>query len=546
MFSRAAYYLKMSAGLARLQRSPRLHDPVDAIRDQMRHREERFLAMARSALDRGFYRELFTFAGCSYADLEYGVRRDGIRATLVRLAAAGVYVTHDEFRGRTDLVRGNLHIPWNAKSLDNPTGRGTNPQSTSGSTGKPFVTSVSNDYLLYRDGHELLEIRALDSFSRPHVIVAPVLPVSWPIRRQVIWHRLGISTDRWFALAAREGDIVPRVVTRLMIAQTRLLGAAARYPEHLPPNDFTPVADCLARYRATKRLAFVRTMPSLATRIAAAARENGWDISGSMFSVSGEPLTALKRQAIESSGAEVYSFYGATEFGHFGHPCRTMRDGDRVHLFEDSTMLVSHRADGAEQHGLFVTSLLPLAPRTLINVGVDDSAVIEPAVCDCEYQRLGFTMQARAIFSYGKVTTQGTTIEAAELADLIEAALPARFGGASGDYQLAEVDGAAQSELLLRVSPRLRNVDPVLVRDFFLDRLGGILGGRFSRQLWEFSAGLRVAVEEPEHTSTGKVHPVRLRSLAFDHVSPDRTSAVQARGEARRSPGTRTPRPARG
>ena len=516
MLGKAGYYLKTLAGLARLQMSPTSGDPVEAIRDQMRHREERFLGMARVALDRDFYRELFTFAGCSYADLEHGVRRDGIRATLVRLAAAGVYVTHDEFRGRTDLVRGSLHIPWNAHSLDNPAGRGSNPQSTSGSTGRTFATLVSNDYLRYREGHELLEVRALDSFSRPHVIVAPILPVSWPIRRQVIWHRLGIPTDRWFALAASESPIAARAATRLMIAQTRLLGASARYPEHLPRNDFTPVAECLARFRAQERPALVRTVPSIATRIAAAARDKGLDIAGSLFSVSGEPLTPSKRQAIERSGAEVYSFYGTTEFGHFGHPCRAMSDSDRVHLFEDSVMLVSHRPNGAEQEGLFVTSLLPLAARILINVGVDDAAVIEPAACDCEYQRLGFTMQARGIFSYGKVTTQGTTIEAAALADLVELELPAKFGGAPGDFQLAEVEGAAQSELLLRVTPRLRGADPALVGDYFREGLGRIHGGAFSRRLWEFSAGLRVAVEEPVSTATGKVHPVRLRGLAGD------------------------------
>src|SRR5207248_8546460 len=118
------------------------------------------------------------------------------------------------------------------------------------------------------------------------------------------------------------------------------------------------------------------------------------------------------------------------------------------------------------------------------------------------------------IFSYGKVTTQGTTIEASELVDLIETALPARFGGAPGDYQLVEVDGAAQSEILLRVSPRLQNVDPALVREFFREALGRVLRGSFSFELWRFSAGLRVAFEEPEHTATGKVLPVRLRSAS--------------------------------
>lgn len=89
--------------------------------------------------------------------------------------------------------------------------------------------------------------------------------------------------------------------------------------------------------------------------------------------------------------------------------------------------------------------------------------------------------------------------------------LPTRFGGAPGDYQLAEVDGAAQSELVLRVSPRLRDVDPALLREIFRDTLGCLHRGSVSRQHWEFSSALRVAIEEPETTVTGKVHPVRLR-----------------------------------
>ena len=72
MLSQPSYYLKMSAGLARLQTSPRSDDPVEAIRNQLRHREDRFLQLGRAALNGGFYRELFAMAGCSYAD---GMRR---------------------------------------------------------------------------------------------------------------------------------------------------------------------------------------------------------------------------------------------------------------------------------------------------------------------------------------------------------------------------------------------------------------------------------------------------------------------------------------
>jgi hypothetical protein len=184
---------------------------------------------------------------------------------------------------------------------------------------------------------------------------------------------------------------------------------------------------------------------------------------------------------------------------------------DAVHLFEDALLLVSHQVPDRDGASLFVSNQLPCGPRILINVGIDDCATIAPTTCDCAYQRIGFTMQAHHIVSYGKVTSQGVTMAAADLMELVEHVLPARFGGAPGDYQLVEIDGEAQSELLLRISPRARVSNPVAVRDVVLVRLADVPGGSLSQRLWRFTDGLKVSVEEPEATSTGKVHALRLR-----------------------------------
>ena len=510
----AWYYARVAAGLAHYQLSRKSSnpDPFVQIREQLRLREQRFLRLARSVLEQKdhLYRRLFDAAGCSYADLESDVARHGLRAALRRLLSSGVYITHDEFRGRTELVRSGRHIPCDPGAFDNPHGRGSNPQATSGSTGRRFITSVSNRYLLYREEHETLESRIMDLPNRARIIVGAILPSTWPIRRQVTWSRLGVPLDRWFVAGVADSSSIYRAVTGMLVTQVNALGGTARQPEYLPPNDFTPVAECLARYRAANRPAYVRTMVSMATRIASAARDRALDIRGTVFSVSGEPLTPAKRSMIEDAGAGVYPFYGATEFGTFGFACPRMQGEDRVHLFEDGVMLVPQSAGAESQHGLFVTSLLPWSPRIVINVGVDDSAVIEPGSCDCEYQRLGFTTHAHSIFSYGKVTSQGTTIDARDLAELIETILPARFGGSPGDFQLVEIDAADQGGIVLRVRPKLASADLREIRDFFLDQLGKIPGGSLSQRLWKFSGGLRVVIEEPEATSTGKIHPLRL------------------------------------
>jgi hypothetical protein len=343
--------------------------------------------------------------------------------------------------------------------------------------------------------------------QRARVILGAMLPSIWTIRKQVVWSRLGVPADRWFTIG--DADWRYRWLTYALVAEVKSLGARVRWPEMLPSNDFTPVALALAEFRNQGRPAFVRTMVSMATRVASAAREHGLDISGTLFNVAGESLTPSKRAAMEATGAAVITDYGATEFGVIGAACPSMRD-DSVHLCDDVLMAVSRAVAHRDRESLFITNQLAIGPRILLNVGIDDCAVIEAAQCDCEYQRLGFTMRARQIASYGKVTSQGMTIAAADLVDLIESLLPARFGGAPGDYQLAEVDGPSQSEMRIRVSPRVRVTDPSVIREFVLDQVGKVHGGSLAERVWRFSDAVTVVVEEPEHTAAGKVLPLRL------------------------------------
>ena len=71
-------------------------------------RETAFLALVRAAVFAHApspYRRLLAEAGCTAGDLEALVRRDGVDTALRTLAAAGVYLTVDEFKGRLP-VRG--------------------------------------------------------------------------------------------------------------------------------------------------------------------------------------------------------------------------------------------------------------------------------------------------------------------------------------------------------------------------------------------------------------------------------------------------------
>lgn len=60
-----------------------------------------------------------------------------------------------------------------------------------------------------------------------------------------------------------------------------------------------------------------------------------------------------------------------------------------------------------------------------------------------------------------------------DIIPVLEEVLPARFGGAPTDYQLLEEEGTAGNpRLRLLVHPRLGELDPRAVANFFLDSIG--------------------------------------------------------------------------
>jgi hypothetical protein len=96
------------------------------------------------------------------------------------------------------------------------------------------------------------------------------------------------------------------------------------------------------------------------------------------------------------------------------------------------------------------------------------------------------------VTSYEKLTDEGMTYDATALVDLVEAALPARFGGGPADYQvLEEEDADGLTRLTLIVSPRLGPLDEAAL-------------------LWGQAGLLRVRREEPRPTLRGKVLPFQV------------------------------------
>ena len=325
---------------------------------------------------------------------------------------------------------------------------------------------------------------------------------------------MGRPAERWFAISGslrHSGHY--RAVTFATVLTARLSGARVPFPRYLGPNDFAPVAAWIARRRAEGVSLAVYSSASMAVRIAAAAMELGWDIRGALFFTGGEALTAAKRAAVEAAGAGAVPVYWIHEIGPIGMACRRLA-GNSVHHFRDSSAVIAcprpAPLSGVEVNSLAFTTLLPSSPRFLINAEMDDAGDLRESACDCAFSRASLGATIHDVFSYGKLTGHGMTLVGTDVLRVLEERMPARLGGRPGDYQLVEREGAAQTQIVLRVSPRVGLSSPTRARECFLEEIRGFVGGAVASRVWDHAGGVEVHIAEPYVTRSGKVLPLHL------------------------------------
>jgi len=507
------YYSQLAAGVARWAREPIAHDPSALVRDTIANRERNFLALVRDTIfaqPTNPFHTLLRWAGCSYPDLEELVRREGLETALERLLDHGVYLTHDEFKGRHPVVRGSSRLDVDSASLANPLYEGSLETSSSGSRSRGTVTRRSLEYQIYREAQEHLFLSGHGVDCRDQVVTTAVLPATGGLRRVLTHARRGQPAAAWFAMNA---DTHYRALTRFMILELRCLGIRAPFPQYLPTDDFSPVARWIADRKNQGIACLVTGNVSPAVRIVAAALEQGHDISGTSFVVGGEALTAAKLAVMHRAGCEAHARYTISEFGPVGFGCREM-EGNCVHLCRDSLAVISRRRvaplSDTVVDSLLFTPLLPFAPTVGINLEMDDAGTLGPTSCGCPLNAIGLDRQVDAIVSYGKLTGHGTSLMGGDVLQILESALPARFGGVPSDYQLVEKEGVAQTEIELRVHPRLQLGSEDEVRRFFLAELSRLWSGSTTRRMWTQSGSIRVTFAAPLMSGGRKVLPLHL------------------------------------
>ena len=519
MIKEARYYARMAWYFAGFLRHPAIADPRHILQETLDRREENFLDLVRTGVydnPASPFLELLRLADCSYDDLAALVSRHGLEPALEQLRAAGVYLSHAEAKG-APIVRSGRVIANHPGATGHPRSPGGMESLSSGSRSRSTTTPATNGYRLYREFYETIQRREIGADDRVTATLHSILPAPAGLLFCAGEARSGRPAARWFTSGGTVRDAAPyRVVTNLLVFEARLLGRPMPRPTYLAANDFWPVVAWIAECRTRGRSVLIRGSASASTRVCAVARDRGIDISGTIFVTSGEAVSAAKRRLMDDVGARAYPRYVISELGTIGLACSHTL-GNSVHWFSDSTAIISHRRAASfadsDVNSLLFTSIHPLASQLFINVEMEDEARMVPARCDCEFSRLGFTTLLEDVQSFGKLTGHGLTLAGTDMVALIEERLPARFGGAPGDYQLVQYETERQAEVCLRISPRVPTVDPATVHDFFMNEVRAMHGGALSRRVWMQTSSLKAEIAEPYRTRTGKVLALHLTTV---------------------------------
>jgi hypothetical protein len=494
---------------------------------RLRERERNFLELAERAIyahPASPYRPLLAAAGCELGDLRALVSADGVEAALRRLRAAGVYVRFEESKGREPIARGGLAYPVAPSDFDNPLRRPHLESRTSGSTGARTRNPVDLDYLAEQSPIRLALQEAQGIHRWPRATVRGGLPESSSFGGGLDAPRQGLRIERWFT---PELDPPRPPALRFRLAQ-RFVGAVARLAGHpLPRPEPLRMADVVVVARwaaaATKRAggAVVDCTPSLALRISLAAREARIDLAGTVFRAAGEPMTAAKMAGLRAVGARAVVDFPMSGLAGVGAGCTRPLGVNDQHLRRDHLAAVqaTRRVGDTEVDALLLTTLLPGAPRVLLNVETDDYGVLEERDCGCPLHALGLTTHVRDVRSFKKLTAEGVTLVGSDMEEILERVLPQRFGGSPLDYQLAEEEDAdGLTRVWIHVSPAVGEVDEAAVVATVLDGLArASLSADLAARLWNQAGAIGVRRVAPVLGGRGKLLPLH---FARRHAAP--------------------------
>lgn len=530
--SEARSFAGFVAGLpAFLNQRITLDDARRVIHRRMADRAANLLQTLEHAVftnPRNPYARMLHLARCEPGDVRGLIEREGVEAALVALRAAGVGLTFEEFKGTGPIVRQGEVIEAGPTAFDNPGSGRSYPLMTGGSTGPGRRIAMDLEHMRARLPMQIVADAVHGVLGLPTAIWFEIPPGNGlnSLLMRVPYDNV---PERWYTPLWAGPTGAPlrfRLATRTVLARARLAGVKLPDPVHLPLERADVIACWAADTLRTRQRCAIRGHVSKMLRVALAARERGLDLSGAVIMAGGEPPTPAKVRQIEATGARFVTNYHLTEAGPVGMRCATSTDANDQHVLMDHLALIPAPRElprfGIGVDAFCLTTLLPTAPRFLLNVEIDDCGVIEHRACGCPWESFGFTTHVRDIRSYRKLTGEGVTLVGTDMERILEDVLPARFGGGPLDYQLLEEeDERGFTRLSLLVSPGIGIDDEDAVIETVLRALSrGDAGAAMSGAIWRQAGALRIRREPPRSTARGKVLPLHVERAGTGQPGP--------------------------
>jgi hypothetical protein len=513
-------YGRVLAGLPAFLSSPISYESACAtIRRRREQRHQHFLSMVQACVyanPRSPYLPLLREAGCEHGDMAAHLATAPLESLLARLAAAGVRVGLDQYKGRAPLVTGGREYPVAASDFDNPVlSRGLD-LGTGGSTGRSTRTLIDLDFLADRACYEHVMFRMLGLHDVPFALWYPKVPSSIGLVNCLRYGKIGKAVDRWFDMALETAALGPwhGWALALTIAASRRSGTPIPRPVRAPLTEPGVVVDWILEAVRRHGRCAVQSNVSGILRLRRAAGARGADLAGVQFITGSEPLTPARHAEIVSSHAAIYQRYYAVDLGSIAGGCGEDGRGDDLHLFTDTVAAVHpdppSTSDGPRP--LCLTSILGRGPKVILNVDFGDLAVMRAGRCGCLYDGLGFHVHLSGIRSASRSTAEGIALPYTELIRISEHVLPGLLKASALDFQWVEDEDPADGRLTrlwLRIAPEAGPVDEAAVCARILDELGRRSDVyRFYAHLLASAGSLRIVRERPHCTRAGKTPSV--------------------------------------
>lgn len=484
-----------------------LRHPVTAeqarvlIREQLANRAERFLSATRQLIYANPvspYRQLLLWAGCDWSDLCRSVASRGVEGALEQLRDAGVYVTLEEFKRQTPIMRAGLTLEPSESDFDSALLTGAAIEgASSGSRSRPSRVTYTWPSIAEQSAHELVLYEQHGVSDAPVALWYPAPPGVAGVHNLLMDLKRGRAPAKWFSQVDPARSAMS-LATRGALPAIRWFGRLAGMT--VPAPEFADLEHADRVLDWMRGTCVVRTFASSAVRLAGRARARGRDLTGATIFTGGEPLTDSRRAFIESTGAKVYPRYVATESGLIGAGCAYRTSTDDMHVYTDRVALI------AGQDGLLVSTISVHTGKVLFNTSLGDAGALTTRECACELGRLGFTTHLAHVRSQQRLTVEGMSVLASDVDAAIANAMR-QAGGQPDSYQYRE---ASESHglhcIIVAISPDVGHLDEfafiAAVYDGLRARGPALI---LAADLWQQAGALRIVREHPRFTAGSKL-----------------------------------------